>query len=100
MLWGKQNKLVLEEDIKKKSFEATSESGLERQAYILTTEATLGGGDGGHMELVKDKVSQERRQHEQKSKCTKAWYKASAKMCHKWVWQCLNKFPSTLRTIG
>lgn len=67
----------------KKSSEATSESGLERQAYILTTEATLGEGDGGHMELVKDKVSQERRQHEQKSRCTKAWYKASAKVCHK-----------------
>lgn len=43
MLWGKEKKITLEEEIRK-SFVATSESDLERQVYILKTEAMLGRG--------------------------------------------------------
>lgn len=76
-----KKKIILEEEIRK-SFEATSESGHKRR-HILTTEATLLGGMEGPMELAEGKVSQERKQHEPKPRCTKALYEVSSKLYYK-----------------
>lgn len=45
MLWGKKDNNFRGK--KSEKCEATSESGLERQVYILTREALLGVQDGG-----------------------------------------------------